>query len=312
MSMSTSQDLPQPTGSSKPLLETAPLSAQLSATQRAFQIQTANTEQVCSWLAPLGMDDDYLKIIKAIKIRGRTLANYSAQQLCGLVVGDAEFIVDEVKDHLARYQESIGASQKPRGMIEQLPRLVGVVPLYSASRLLLEMNLMERISAKTINDSESVSEFLKKKCNFEATCHNNVPNLSEFESNLREFQKKLSKEKRERQDCQPILFCWGAFKTRGSTTELALTKEDFRARNRGFFTGHSLEVVDNAEPAHPGMISSTPSLIKCRFNRYALLSYESAKSEATTAHQSLLINGMHSQTLINEGVLCVDDPIPAL
>ncbi|KAH3759925.1 NOD3 protein [Pelomyxa schiedti] len=186
-----------------------------------FQIQVANAEQTCFWLDSIGVDDDCLKIIRANKLRGRTLANYSVQQLCdlGLVTGDAEFIVEEVKLHLARYlqEQQPQQQQQPSTVIsspleggtatgasrQQQPPGVGAAPLFSAGMsykcfafVVGNESYGRRSLKNAINDAESIYEFLKTKCQFEVVCHKNIPNLEVFDVNLRKFKETLIKQKR--------------------------------------------------------------------------------------------------------------------
>ncbi|KAH3758964.1 NOD3 protein [Pelomyxa schiedti] len=98
------------------------------ATATPFQIETANAEQTCCWLSSVGADDDCLKIIRANKLRGKTLANCSVQKLCdlGLVFGDAEFIVGEVKALLS------SRCQEQPSQIPLKKSTVGAEPLFCA------------------------------------------------------------------------------------------------------------------------------------------------------------------------------------
>ncbi|KAH3761032.1 hypothetical protein Pelo_7147 [Pelomyxa schiedti] len=166
-----------------------------AATATPFQIQTANADQTCFWLESIGVDDDCLKIIRANKLRGKTLANCSVQQLCdlGLVFGDAKFIVEEVKAHLSSQEQSSCSSLKST---------VGAESLFSA-----EMNYKcfafvvgnqsygKRSLENAIHDSESICEFLKKRCQFEVVRHTNIPNLEVFDSHFRKFKETLIKQK---------------------------------------------------------------------------------------------------------------------
>ncbi|KAH3758966.1 Protein NLRC3 [Pelomyxa schiedti] len=163
-----------------------------------FQIETANSEQTCCWLESVGVDDDCLKIIRANKLRGRTLANYSVQQLCdlGLVIGDAEFIVDEVKAHLSsRCQEQSSHSSLIKSTVGAEP-LFGAEMSYKCFAFVVGNESYGNRSLKnSINDAESICEFLKNKCQFEVVCHKNIRNLDVFTSNLRKFKETLLEQK---------------------------------------------------------------------------------------------------------------------
>ncbi|KAH3761129.1 gtp-binding protein rit1 [Pelomyxa schiedti] len=89
-----------------------PLTTSVENAPLTFDLQTADAEQTYNWLKSKGVEESCLKIIQAHKLRGRTLAHYTVQQLCalGIILGDAEFIVEELINNLNSSSSSSAAT----------------------------------------------------------------------------------------------------------------------------------------------------------------------------------------------------------
>ncbi|KAH3731903.1 Protein NLRC3 [Pelomyxa schiedti] len=214
-------------------------------TETPFQIQTANADQTCLWLESVGVDDDCLKIIRANKLRGRTLANCSVQKLCdlGLVFGDAEFIVEEVKMHLARSCQEQSCHSSLKSMIVGAEPLFGADMRYKCFAFVVgNQSYGERSLKNAINDADSICEFLKNKCQFEVVCHKNVPNLDVFNSNLRKFKEALIKQKRAGNKVASIFYFAGHGRQVDGHNFLLMTEDE------SAFTETSYDLMDVKAP----------------------------------------------------------------
>ncbi|KAH3758498.1 hypothetical protein Pelo_9683 [Pelomyxa schiedti] len=168
-----------------------------------FLIQTADVDQVCSWLGSVGADDDCLKSIRVNKLRGRTLANCTKEQLCnlGFAFGDAAFVVEEVQSHLESQRQPQQISTDIEATKDMQPQLMGARSLcemnYKCFAFIVGNEAYGQFSLRnTINDADSVSKFLRTTCRFEVVCQKNIPNLQEFATNLELFKSTLKEQKK--------------------------------------------------------------------------------------------------------------------
>ncbi|KAH3760210.1 hypothetical protein Pelo_7930 [Pelomyxa schiedti] len=194
-----------------------------------FQIQTSNTDQVCSWLQSVGVDDDCLKIIRANKLRGKTLANYSVQQLCGLglVVGDAEIIAEEVTSHLERYRE------QSFHLNPSSPETKATCGSSTSFQSIFKENLF--LTLKT-------TQFLKNKCQFEVVYHKNIPTLGVFDIDLRKFKDTLIRQKRAGNKVASIFYFAGHGRQLNGHNFLLMTDDE------AAFEEQSYEIMENNAP----------------------------------------------------------------
>ncbi|KAH3743570.1 caspase family protein [Pelomyxa schiedti] len=206
------------------------VSSTMTSQLPAFSLSTANVDQVCLWLGSVGIDDDCLKVIRSNKLRGRTLANYTVQQLCslGIVVGDAEIIVEEVRSHLASQQQRrprCSVSSHRSMLIKDLQAQVETLQqqLNAGSPTLFSPELNYKCFAfvignesygqstlkNAVSDAETISLFLRTTCKFEVVCHVNISNIQDFASKLEQFKATLKEQQKARNKVASIFYFAG-------------------------------------------------------------------------------------------------------
>ncbi|KAH3763360.1 hypothetical protein Pelo_4796 [Pelomyxa schiedti] len=201
--------------------------------QPVFCLSTANVDQVCVWLGSHGLDNDCLNVIRSAKLRGRTLASYTVQQLCslGIVVGDAEIIAEESFHADQRLGVTSCTIAKAIEGHQYSPELN-----YKCFAFVVgNESYGGQFSLKnTITDAECVSAFLRTKCNFEVACHLNIPNIEEFTSNLEKFKATLKEQKKARNKVASIFYFAGHGRQIKGHNFLLMTSDDVAFTEPGF------------------------------------------------------------------------------
>ncbi|KAH3762571.1 Morn repeat protein [Pelomyxa schiedti] len=206
---------PSTVQSSTPSIETG--------TGTRFQLQTASVDEVCEWLAGVGVEQPCIDIIRANKLRGRTLTNYTVAQLCalGIVVGDAEFIIEEIR---ALSNNSISpASPLPS---ERLPSTLNNLNFKCFAFVVGNGAYCQSPLQNTLHDAAELSQFLEGVCKFEVTHLKNIPSLQEFVCHLEKFKETLKAAKKAKNKIASMFFFAGHGRQMKGHNFLMMTEDE--------------------------------------------------------------------------------------
>ncbi|KAH3745611.1 hypothetical protein Pelo_13013 [Pelomyxa schiedti] len=193
-----------------------------------FSIQNANTEQVCQWLSSIGIEEACLNIIRTHKLRGRTIMSYTVQQLCalGLVLGDAELIVEEMRS-------CVQPSNEPhKGFVPELDapkspvalQLAGPELNYKCMAFVVGNESYSRLPLhNALNDAAT---FLSDHCKFDVTSFSNLCTLLDFANQLEQFKSKLKLLKYEGRKIATIFYFAGHGRQIAGHNFLLMTGDD--------------------------------------------------------------------------------------
>ncbi|KAH3744234.1 membrance occupation and recognition nexus protein 1 [Pelomyxa schiedti] len=208
-----------------------------------FEIHTASVTQVCEWLASKGVEEPCLDILRLNKLRGRTLANYTVGQLCalGIVVGDAEFIIEEIKALL-----SDNNNNKPPTHSTSLQQQQQIQPAERVMRSLVDLNFKcfafvvgngaycQLPLQNTLHDAAQFSQFLERVCKFQVTHLSDVPSLQDFSSHIEKFKTTLKECKKAGNNVASLFFFAGHGRQMKGHNFLMMTGDEIAFTDKNF------------------------------------------------------------------------------